>query len=150
MAQVTNMPYTGDGHTSSGSSWATFGTDCLQVAHATWDFNIDGGAISTITPKTTVSIPKGAILVGAWAIATTALVGASGTMAIGTSAGSSSTSLIGATNVTSWSLGAILSSGVATVPIQMSAAGSITFTIATTALTAGHIEVWVEYIQSPL
>jgi hypothetical protein len=120
----------------------------LQMARAKFDVAVDGGAISTITPVTNAVIPANAIIVSGFANSTTAMVGVSGTLAIGTSAGSSATSLKAATAITSFSVDAI----VALVPVmtaatafKMSAAGSITVTIATTIQTAGVVEITVFY-----
>lgn len=149
-AYNTNVPYTGDGDTSSGSASATFGTDFLKVAHATYDFNVDGGAISTITPATNATIPQGAIILGGVAKVVTAFVGTSGTVAIGLSAGGgTTTSLLGATAVASLTANSlfVLSGGVA--PINLTANAKITVTIATTAMTAGRMEIFPEYVVSP-
>jgi len=66
-------------------------------------------------------------------------------VAIGTAAGSAANSILTATAITSLTLDAVLKPTCTTTPFKMTAAGKITFTIATTALTAGQIEVWVIY-----
>lgn len=123
-----------------------FGLGTLGIARAKYSFAVDGGAISTITPVTNAVIPNDAIIIGGTINSTTAAVGATATISVGTSAGSSTTSIIGATAVASYSSDARLNS-VATfaAPVKMTAAGSITLTIATAALTAGIIEVTVLY-----
>ncbi len=131
---------------SSANSTAT-GTNNMQVAHAIYSFAVDGGAVSTITPVSTATIPANAIIVGATINSTTAVTSAgAATVSVGTSAGSSTTSILGATAKASLSLGAILNGvPVFATPVKMSAAGSVTFSVATAALTAGIIEAFVYY-----
>lgn len=65
------------------SSGGVFGTSGVYVGKMTYDFSIDGGAVSTITPATTCIIPSGAIVLQAITNVTTALTSsASGTMAV--------------------------------------------------------------------
>jgi len=123
-----------------------FGLGVLRVARAKYNFAVDGGAISTITPAVNATIPNDAIIVGGTINSTTAAVGATATIAVGTSLGSSTTSLLAATAVASFAADSLLNS-VATfaAPVKMTAAGQITVTIAVVALTAGVIEVTVLY-----
>jgi len=118
----------------------------LGIARAKYSFAVDGGAISTITPVSNALLPDDAVIIGGTINSTTAAVGATATIAVGTSAGSSTTSLLGATAVASFSADARINS-VATfaAPVKLTAAGNITLTIATAALTAGVIEVTVLY-----
>ena len=123
-----------------------------QVAYARYNYAVDGGAISTITPAVNTVIPANAIVIGGLINPTTALVGATATIGIGTSAGSTAASIkAAATAVTVYSVDAL----VATIPVftagsafKMSAAGSITLTVAVAALTAGIVEVWLVYFVS--
>src|SRR4051812_40771085 len=82
-----------------GASATSFGTGLsLRMARAKYDFAVDGGgAPGLITPATNAVIPDNAIIVGGLCNSTTALVGSSTTIAIGTSAGSSANSLKTAT-----------------------------------------------------
>lgn len=129
---------------------ASFGLGAVRVAKAKYSFAVDGGAIATITPATNATIPDNAIVFGGLLNPTTALTsGGSATIAVGTSAGSSTTSLKTATAVATYSADAVL----ATVPVftagsafKMTAAGSITITVATAALTAGILEIIVFYV----
>lgn len=119
----------------------------LRMARAKYSFAVDGGAISTIAPLDSDTIPDNAIILGGQINSTTACVGATATIAVGTSAGSSTTSIKAATAVTSYSADALLS----VVPtfaaaLKLTAAGTITFTIATAPLTAGVIEVFLFYV----
>lgn len=109
---------------------------------AIYNFAVDGGAISTITPRLSCEIPDNAIIVGGTINSTTACTsGGAATVSVGTSAGSSTTSLLAATAVASLSADARINS-VATfaAPVKMTAKGNVTFTIATATLTAGVIE----------
>ena len=119
----------------------------IRVARAKYDFDVDAGAISTITPATNETIPDNAIIIGGTINSTTAVTSAgAATISVGTSAGSGTASLIGLTAVASYSIDATLNS-VATfaAPVKMTAAGSITLTVAVADLTAGVIEVNVMY-----
>ncbi len=120
----------------------------LRVAHAKYDFAVDGGAVSTIAPVNSDTIPDNAIIIAATVNSTTAVTSsAAATVAVGTSAGSSTTAILGATAKASLSIDAVLNGvPVFATPVKMTAAGTITFTIGTTDLTAGVIEVWCYYI----
>jgi hypothetical protein len=123
------------------------GLNTLAVGKAIYDFAADGGAVSTITPKKTFTLPKNAVIVACIVNSTTAVTSAgSSTMSIGTSAGSSAASLLAATGKASYSLNALIN-GAATfaAPVKMSAQGDITVTIAVAAQTAGVVEVEVFY-----
>lgn len=157
--QVSNQPYTGQGFTLGNSNLSGFGTDCLLIGHATYNFSIDGGAISTITPQTNFILPTGALCTRAWVHSPTAPVGTGATVAVGltTGTGGSTTTILGATAITSLTANAILVSGLGAAPFKTTGSsvlgkgnnGAVTVTIATTALTAGQLEIWVEYILSP-
>ena len=116
----------------------------LKVAHALYDFAVDGGA--SCTPANSDTIPDNAVVFGG-VVNPTAAVTASGsaTVAIGTAAGSASNSILTATGKASLSADAVLAPTCAATPFKMTAAGKINVTIATGPLTAGVIEVWVYY-----
>jgi len=119
----------------------------LRMARAIYDFSVDGGAVSTITPKQTVALPNNAVIVGGTVNSTTACTsGGAATIAVGTSAGSSTTALLAATAVASFSLDAVINAvPVFATPVKLTAKGDVTVTIATAALTAGVIEVTLFY-----
>lgn len=125
---------------------AAVGLGSLNVAHAIYDFTVDGGA--SCTPVSTVVIPANAILIGATTNSTVAVTAAgSATVAIGTTAGSSGSSILTATGKASFTLDAVVNGTVTlAAPIKMTAAGSINVTIATGPLTAGKIEIFVYYV----
>lgn len=139
---------------SSNTGWTDDGTytisagfvvpDGARRAYAHYDFAVDGGAVGLITLATSDTIPQYAVVTGSFVNSTTALTsGGSSTIAIGTSAGSSTTSLLGATAVASYSLDAVQS--IAATKFKMSAAGTITMTIATATVTAGVADIVVAY-----
>ena len=122
------------------------GISFMAVAKVLYDFSVDGGVISTIIPKQTVRLPKNAVIVGATINSIVAAVGAGATIGVGTSAGSSTTSILAATAVASFSLNALINGvPVFATPVKLTAEGSVSLTIATTALTAGVIEVVLYY-----
>jgi predicted RecA/RadA family phage recombinase len=120
----------------------------MDVAHAVYNFVVDGGA--SCTPVVNATIPANAIIIGATINSTTApLAAGSATVGIGTTAGSTTTSILAATAKASLTIDALLN-GVPTLaaPVKMSAAGQISVLIATGPLTAGVIEVFVYYVQA--
>lgn len=121
----------------------------LRMARAKYDFAADGGgAPGLITPATNCVIPDNAIIVSGFANPTTALVGSSTTIAIGTSAGSAANSLKAATAEASFGsdvIVALVPVFTAATAVKMTAAGSITITTAVAALTAGVMEITVFY-----
>lgn len=119
----------------------------LRMATAIYNFAVDGGAQTTITPKTTTALPDNAVIVGATINSTTAFTsGGAATLAVGTSAGSSTTSILAATAKASLSIDAVLN-GVPTfaAPVKLTAAGNITVTIGTTTALTGVVEIHVYY-----
>jgi predicted RecA/RadA family phage recombinase len=116
----------------------------LKVAHALYDYAVDGGA--TGTPANSDTIPDNAVVFGG-VVNSTAAVTASGsaTVAIGTAAGSAGNSILTATGKASLGLDAVVVPTCQATPFKMTAAGKINVTIATGPLTAGVIEVWVLY-----
>jgi len=119
----------------------------LQVAKAIYNFATDGGAASLITPRVTTGLPKNAIIVGGTVNSTTAFTSAgAATLSVGTSAGSSATSILGVTAKGSLSLNAVINA-VPTFagPVKLSAAGNVTVTIGTTTATAGVVEITLFY-----
>ena len=116
----------------------------LKVAHALYDYAVDGGA--TCTPANSDTIPDNAVVFGG-VVNSTAAVTASGsaTVAIGTAAGSAGNSILTATGKASLGLDAVVVPTCQATPFKMTAAGKINVTIATGPLTAGVIEVWALY-----
>jgi hypothetical protein len=123
------------------------GINSLNVARAIYDFAVDGGAISTIIPKKTVTLPKNAVIVGGTINSTTAVTSAgSSTMSVGTSAGSSTTAILGATAKATMSANALINAvPVFATPVKLTAQGDVTVTIATASQTAGVVEITLYY-----
>jgi predicted RecA/RadA family phage recombinase len=121
----------------------------VKVAHAILVFGTDGGAQGAITPANSDTIPDNAVVFGGTLNATTAATsGGSATVAIGTAAGSAANSILTAAAVATLSADAVLKVTATATPFKMTAAGKITFTVATADLTAGVLEVWVLYAQA--
>ncbi len=129
------------------SKSASTGVQKLFMARAIYNFSVDGGAISTITPVQTATLPINAVIVAGTVNSITAVTSAgSATVSVGTDAGSSATALLGATAKASLSLNALINAvPVFATPVKLTAQGNITFTIATATLTAGVVEATFFY-----
>jgi hypothetical protein len=123
-----------------------YGLGTLQMARAIYDFGVDGGAISTITPKHNAWLPDNAIIVAGVINSTTAVTSAGApSITIGTSAGSSVSAILGAKVKGDYTLDAIIAAvPTFAVPVKLSNKGQITITT-DVALTAGVIEVTLFY-----
>ena len=122
-----------------------------RTARAKYVFSVDGGAQGTITPASNSTIPINALVYGAIVdVLVAPLSGGSATIAIGTAAGSSTTSIKIATAVATYALNAILPGTpvfTAGTAFKMSAAGAITVTVAAADLiTAGTLDIIVFYV----
>lgn len=118
-----------------------------RVAKATYSFAVDGGAQGTITPATNSTIPLGAVVTGVFVDCTTNVAPAAGaTIAIN----GGGTTLVTAATATAHGLNtgtvkkslALVSSATA---IKTTANGAITLTVASADLTAGVVNIYVEY-----
>ena len=130
---------------------ATVGLGVPRTARAKYIFGTDGGAQGTITPAANSTIPVNALVYGAIIdVLVAPLSGGSATIAIGTAAGSSTTSIKIATAVATYALNAILPGTpvfTAGTAFKMSAAGAITITVAAADLiTAGTLDIIVFYV----
>ena len=117
----------------------------LKVAHALYDYTVDGGA--SCTPANSDTIPANAVVYGGMVNSIVALGsgGGSATLAIGTTAGSAANSILTATAQATLSANATVKPTCATTPFKMSAAGQISVAVAAGPLNAGKVEVWVFY-----
>jgi hypothetical protein len=149
VASVSGVGFSDKGQSNSGTLMTSVVVpDGFRVARARYDFSVDGGAIGLITLAQSDTIPAGAIMVGGTINPTTAYVGATATIAAGTSAGSSASALKAATAVASYSIDALLNLvPVFATPVKMTADGTITITVATAALTAGIADYLVYYVM---
>jgi len=121
------------------------GPGALQIAKVIYNYSVDGGAISTITPKKNVVLPDNTVIVGCTLNSTTALASAACNVTIGTDAGSSSSAILGTTNYTSLSSDAIVNGvPIFATPVKLSAKAQVTITFSGT-VTAGILEIVLYY-----
>jgi hypothetical protein len=117
----------------------------------TYSFAVDGGAIATITPSNSPTLPAGAIILGGVLDVTTSLTsGGAAQVSIGTSAGSSVTALkASAVLGTEYAAGlrALTPVFTAATYVKLTAAGRLTLTVTVATLTAGRFDVNVAYVQ---
>lgn len=120
----------------------------LKACHAQYNFAVDGGVAGLITPAVNCTIPANAIIVSETINVTTAPLSlGSATVAVGTSAtGGAANSFLAATGKASLTLNSLFNGAVTFAsPLKVTVAGPITITIGTANLTAGVIEIWVQY-----
>ena len=145
----TWLPFAIIGGAGQGSA---FGVTGKQIAHAQYNFANDGGTETTITVKNNATIPANAIITNVYLNSPTALAGTGASVAVGTTAGSSSTALLAATAITNFGTDAMYhgvpTPATANTWVKLSAAGQITVTISAAALTAGVLDIYVEFVVS--
>ncbi len=130
---------------------ASVGLGVLRIAHFKYDFSVDGGALGEIIPASSPTLPIHAIVIGGIANVTTALLASGGAanISIGTHAGSAVDALLVATAKATFALNALLALTpvfTAASAFKMSAAGQMSITVDTHALTAGVMEAFVAYV----
>lgn len=126
------------------------GLAAVGNAKMTYDFAVDGGAISVITPANSPTIPLGAIILGGTIDITTTLTsGGAATIALGLGAGAQVASLKAATAVATWAAGQLVMIPIFTAAtyLKVAAATRLTLSVAAFALTAGKFDVNVVYVQ---
>lgn len=114
---------------------------------AVYDFTVNGGAVSTITLAAPVY--NNETIVDGLLVTDVAAAGATATIAVGTSAGSSTTSLLAATAVASFGANVTLPLvpvGHGTGEVKLTADGFVSVTIAVAALTAGKFYVFYDVV----
>lgn len=134
----------------SGPVSAIGGLGVVGNAKMTYSFATDGGAISTITPTNSPTIPVNAIILGGTIDITTQLTsGGAATIAVGLGSGAQVASLKAATAVASYTAGQLAMIPVFTAAsyYKVTAAARLTVTVAAFALTAGKLDVDIAYIQ---
>lgn len=127
------------------SAWAPL-PGGMGLCHAVYNYAVDGGGTGTITPATNCTIPAHAILISSIFNPTTGLSSGGGAdIQIGISGGSVSafqTNL----SYTNFGTNALMDGSVSrSSPIKTTTSGNITFTINYASLTAGVVEIWIEY-----
>lgn len=121
---------------------------CLR---ATYDFSVLGGAVGTVNlldpSGNAATLPDKAIVTQVYIDEVTNVTsGGSATIAIGLN---TTTDLIGATAIASFTgIIAGTPTGTAATMVKATAARTITATIGTAAVTAGKLEVFIEYVVS--
>lgn len=130
------------------------GTSYKFTCHARYSFAVDGGAVATIVPATNCTIPINAIITRALINNVVAPIGSTGNVSVGlTAGGAGAAALMAATARGSLTVGTIFegipvvgsASTSNTSLVKMSAAGQISVTVATNALTAGILDILVEW-----
>lgn len=134
----------------SGAVVGNGGLGAVGNAKMTYDFAVDGGAVSVITPTNSPTIPLNAIILGGTIDITTTLTsGGAATIALGLGSGAQVAALKGATAVASWTAGqlALVPVFTAATYVKAAAATRLTVSIAAFALTAGKFDVNLAYVQ---
>jgi len=129
------------------------GLGVVGNAKAVYDFATDGGAISTITPRNSPTIPANAIILGGvLEVAVIAASGGAATIGVGLGSGAQVASLQAAVafNGAPWSttgMKAVIPVFTVATYVKATAATAITFTIAAATLTGGRFNVNLAYVQ---
>jgi hypothetical protein len=129
---------------------ANGGLGSVGNAKMTYDFAVDGGAIATITPTNSPTIPANAIILGGAIDITTSLgSGGAATIALGLGSGAQVASLKAATGVASYTAGflAMIPVFTAATYYKVTAAARLTLTVAAVVLNAGKLDVNIVYIM---
>ena len=124
-----------------------YGLGEVQMARCIYDYAVDGGAIAEITPLQNCLLPDNAIIIGGTINSTTAVDSAGGAnITIGTSAGSSASSILGSTAKGSLTADAIINAvPILATPVKLTAKGRVTIT-PDAVLTTGVIEIVLYYL----
>jgi hypothetical protein len=112
-----------------------------QISACTWDFDVDGGAVGTISFGQ--SLPAGAIVTNIWTDEVTTVTGATDiTLKAGSTALSGSIDFTGSSGVRARSM------AVADA-VKLTSASEINIEIATAAATAGKVTFYMEWMIVP-
>lgn len=115
-----------------------------HVLKFTYDFGVDAGAVSTITPAINEKLPVGAIVTDVVTDERTAFTsGGSATVQVKSGAIALTDALAFDTAFTGRDTHALASSAEA---IKITASDDMKLTVATAALTAGVVDFYIEYI----
>lgn len=138
----------------AASDTSQFGNSAEGICHFQWNFAVDGGAVGTIIPANNCSLPAGAIISSCSIYASTAATtSASGTLSVGVSGtGGSTTKFLAATAAASVTgvLQCVVVPQTASGWTHLTTAGQGEVAVATGALTAGVVDIWLRYEVSPL
>ena len=126
--------------------------NAYRIARATYDFSVDGGAVSAISLTTT--LPDNAIIVGGFldVLTTFTSSGDSATIAIHVEGANDIVTAVAISAATDWDAGLHAIIPKANTPestgVKTTSAQAITATIAVEAVTAGKFVVWLYYVVS--
>jgi hypothetical protein len=115
-----------------------------KVAKFTYDFSVDGGAVSVITPAISESLPAGAIVTNLWTNERTAFT-SGGSATIELKCGSVALSDAVAFD-SAFAAEKTLALDNSLTAIEVTVNGTLTLTVAGAALTAGICDFFVEYV----
>jgi len=129
---------------------AKLGSRVMHIQKYTYDFAAQGGVISAITLIDDLGnaqlLPDNAVLLGATCEVVTGVTsGGSATVRFGYTG--SDAYFLGNTGKATFDADGKAAKMEATTPTKLTAAKSLLMTIATSALTAGKLNVWVRYYQ---
>lgn len=144
-------------YTTVGDSLLTantaFGISALRMCHAQYSFAVDGGgAPGLITPTNNCTLPANSTIFLVSLRWTTPAVGLTNTTSVGiTGMGGGTAAFVALTAVGSLAgnLPAIVLAGTSSTWVKITTSGTVTFTTAVAALSAGICEVNVLYFTTP-
>ena len=117
------------------------GLGVLQMAKVIYSYGVDGGTAATLVPKKNFEFPDNSVIVGGTINSTTALASAGANVTIGTTAGSTSSAILGTTAHTSFSTDALINAvPVFATPVKLTAKGKVSISFSG-AITAGIVEI---------
>lgn len=119
-----------------------------NLVRVTWDYTVDGGAVGTISPSRGAVLPASAIITRAWFNTLTTLVAGSGTPTIAWNSEGAGDIYAAATyaNFTAANFVAGIEDGTTTHSLKMLADRTVKMTIASASVTAGKIDLFIEYV----
>jgi hypothetical protein len=120
------------------------GTTRAKTLSASYDFAVDGGAVSTITLRGDNSIPAGSVVTGGFIDVETSCASATGTMALQIEGAGD---ILAATAQAGLTAGrkSVVPAGTGATSVKTTTARSVQVVIATAAFTAGKFTVVLFY-----
>lgn len=119
----------------------------IKVAKITYNFAVDGGTASTITPAKTESLPAGAIVLRVFSNERTPFT-SSGSATVLLQCGSTALTSALAYDTGFTGAGDTHALASSAEAIELTAKGDLKVTIGTAALTAGVCDFYVEYVDA--
>jgi hypothetical protein len=125
------------------------GAGGYQLAKATYDFSVDGGAVGAIELASSIVIPANAIIMGGLIDGITLPTsGGAATIAVGLGTGAQAAALKAATAIASYTAGGLISIvpvWTAATAVKVTVDSKISITVATAALTVGKFAINIVY-----